>query len=162
MTLSRGNGHGRVDGAVVGDVGGLAAQDGADDADEVIGDVIEDELLGFPFGHFAFEIVTKKRVCECGRIARQDGVVFRMVLGPKWRERSGLKNARPTAFLERGNAEVGRPNFGVVGLVEFLKGDEAVRGQEQANARNGEQKEERLMQVGVLSKEPLDLPVPAE
>ena len=40
-------------------VGGLAAQDGADDADEVIGDVIEDELLGFPFGHFAFEIVTK-------------------------------------------------------------------------------------------------------
>ena len=70
----------------------------------------------------------------------------------------GLENARPTAFLERGNAEVGRPNFGVVGLVEFLKGDEAVRGQEQANARNGEQKEERLMQVGVLSKEPLDLP----
>ena len=61
MTLSRGNGHGRVDGAVVGDVGGLAAQDGTDDADEVIGDVIEDELLGFPFGHFAFEIVSENR-----------------------------------------------------------------------------------------------------
>ena len=139
MTLSRGSGHGRVDRTVVGDVGGLAAENRADDADEVIGDVVEDELFGFPFGNFAFEIVAENRfVGADGPGAEMEQLSHGA--GAKMAGPVGLENGGPTAFLERGNTEVCGPNSGIVGLVEFLEGDEAVRGQEQTNARNGEQK----------------------